>query len=230
MSMTKMRLHFSIPLSIIFSLCLLFVLIAFFPGKPEPAVDPKVAGEQALYRLAADISSGSAFQVDGYEGFVREGAERAKSGRKMVVFFDPLCQYCRSFWEASEGVDVHQVWVPVALLNNGESAPMSGWLLETAQEGHALNPSDQFSKMKAALALGKRVEAYSESVFLEKVQANTKRFADSGQQGVPTVAYLDENVDQIRVFRGAISRADIEKMIDDMANIGQTMKQEGATQ
>lgn len=190
-------------------------LVFLNSGSQDKTADLRLEGEKSLYRLAGEIVKGSTISVDGYAGFVREGTERATPGRKMVVFFDPLCKYCRTFWDASDGVDVHQTWVPVSILNQGESLNMSGWLLESAM-GSA-NPSEQFSSMKQALEAGKRVEAHASEVHLQKVQANTKRFTDSGQQGVPTVAYLDENTDQIRVFRGAIGRDAIEKMIQEMA-------------
>lgn len=146
-------------------------------------------------------------ELDGYAGFVRQGASPDSAGQ-VIVFFDPLCPYCLRLWDESKDTQTPQLWIPVAIVQEGRGADMGGWLLQSG------TPDEDFGRFKQATLAGGAVEIHASQDALEQVAKNTRRFLETGQRSVPTLVFSDA-AGRTQVHRGALDRDSLLAMIGE---------------
>lgn len=167
--------------------------------------DPSPSAAQAQTGTVAEASAAGTETpaAEGellYTGFWR-GSVAPDPDRMITVFFDPLCPHCNNLWDELKDVEVPQYWIPVAVLKNGESAPL-GALLNT---GRVIKPATEFETYFQQVKAG---EVPAESVNdeeVKRVQRNTLEFLKTGQTGVPVIAMSGPD-GKVGIIRGYVPK------------------------
>lgn len=153
---------------------------------------------------SANNGAASYVAVDGgYAGFVRNAATGGDEAVRTIIFFDPLCPYCRQMWDEVASVDAHQFWVPVSLVDETSSTYAGAAILDGGGSG----PAKRFDEVKRALEVGADMEIVATQESVDAVRANTQLFRESGQASVPlTFRYEVSRSSSGAVFAGAMSQ------------------------
>lgn len=152
--------------------------------------------------------------ADGYRGFWRKpeniGQVDVASGKTpwMLVFFDPMCPYCLTFWGDSQELALPQLWVPVNVLDRPQGLEIGAWLLE------AKEPEADFTAIKTALVNAQPFAAYPSTEAKEWILENTRRFSETGQRGVPTIVSFHPKREP-RVNNGSMPKNEISAFIGE---------------
>lgn len=184
-----------------------FTLLAAFltacgPGQQNTTEPGKVA--------PVNIEKRTPTMADGYRGFWREGTPSADLSKTpwLMVFFDPMCPHCLTFWGEAIDTKVPQLWVPINVLRKPQGESIGAWLLETK------TPSQDFTSIKTALMDATPFEVYPSKESKAWIADNTQRFNETGQQGVPTLVSFHP-ARQPKVNNGGLYKADLEVFIGE---------------